>query len=73
MIPMVTTSDCGALLEIISHDKNGLIVEPSARKISEALDIIVTENNLKERLSIGNKPSNNNILDPVAVIESLMG
>jgi glycosyltransferase involved in cell wall biosynthesis len=72
MIPMVTTSDCGALLEIISHDKNGLIVEPSARKLAETFDNIVADKKLKERLSLSNLFPIDNISEVNSVIEILM-
>jgi hypothetical protein len=73
MIPMVTTSDCGALLEIISHDTNGLVVAPQANKIAEALDKIVADKKLKEDLSLGNHISGDNISDVNSVIKSLVG
>ena len=73
LIPMVTASDCGALLEIIIHDTNGLVVEPTAGKIAQALDKVVADHKLSERLSSGNRYSVEIISDAASVIESLVG
>jgi glycosyltransferase involved in cell wall biosynthesis len=73
LTPMVTASDCSALLEIITHDKNGLIVEPTASEIAEALDKIAVDKKLKERLSSGNRFFSDNISGITSVIENLVG
>jgi hypothetical protein len=72
MIPLVTASDCGALLEIISNNSNGLVVESTADKIAEALDKIVANKKLKELLSLGNLATIEIVSDVGTVIENLV-
>lgn len=71
--PIITASDCGAILETVSNKKNGLIVEPSAKDIAEALDLIVTNNGLKNQLTQGNKQVISKFSDDNSIIENLVG
>lgn len=48
--PVVTTKDSGAVLEFVSHDKNGLVAEPTAQSIASAIDRLAKDPNLAERL-----------------------
>lgn len=71
-IPILTTSDCGALLEIISHGTNGFIIEPSVRKICESLDNIVADKQFTKRLAVDNHLFIDNISDVNSIIDILM-
>ena len=72
-IPIITASDCGALLEITTHEINGLVVEPSAKNIAQALDKVVIDKKLKQRLSQRTQPSGCVLSSVESVIEGLMG
>lgn len=36
--PILTTTDSGGVLELVEHGRNGLIAEPNARAVAEAMD-----------------------------------
>lgn len=36
--PVITCTDSGGTLDVISHEKNGLVVEPTAEKLAEAME-----------------------------------
>ena len=69
-IPVVTAADCGAVLEVTRNDRNGLVVEPSAREIARALDLLVSEGKLHKRLSQGQSRSNRSSLSIDKLVES---
>lgn len=52
-IPVLTATDCGAILEVIHNEKNGLVVEPSAQGIARGLDLLVSNSEIHKRLSYG--------------------
>jgi glycosyltransferase involved in cell wall biosynthesis len=48
--PVITLSDSGGPLEVVQDSINGLVVEPDARAIAEALDQIVLNRPLARRM-----------------------
>jgi glycosyltransferase involved in cell wall biosynthesis len=72
-VPVVTASDCGSLLEIITNKINGFVVEPSDRGIAYAIDLIVADNKLQSELSQGSRQSIDKFSNIDNVIEGLMG
>ncbi len=71
-IPIITASDCGALLEIISNGDNGLVVEPFAKEIAQSLDLIVADKKLRQQLSLGTQPTGREFANVDSVIEDLL-
>lgn len=71
-IPIITASDCGALLEIIGNGENGLVVEPFAKEIAQSLDLIVADKKLRQQLSLGTLPTGSEIANVDSVIEELL-
>jgi len=71
-IPVVTAADCGAILEVTQNEKNGLVVEPSAREIAHALDLLISDIKLHQRVSQGYSRSNRKPLQIEKLIESLV-
>jgi glycosyltransferase involved in cell wall biosynthesis len=51
LTPVLRASDCGAINEIIANKKNGLVVEPDADKIAQALDQSMLNPVVKENAS----------------------
>lgn len=41
--PILTTSDSGGVLELVEHDRNGFVVEPTPRALAESLDRLYLE------------------------------
>jgi glycosyltransferase involved in cell wall biosynthesis len=72
-IPVVTATDCGAVLEVTQNERNGLVVEPSAREIARALDLLVTDVKLHRQLSQGHGRSNRKLINMDKLVESLVG
>ena len=70
--PTITASDCGALLEIVKNNINGLVVEPNAGSIAKALDQISLNTKLAKQLSKGNQESVNMVAGIDAAIQSLV-
>lgn len=71
-IPVVTVMDCGAILEVTQNERNGLVVEPSAREIAHAVDLLVSDVKLHKRLSQGYGRSNREHLSIEKLVESLV-
>jgi glycosyltransferase involved in cell wall biosynthesis len=71
-IPVVTATDCGAVLEVTQNERNGLVVKPSAREIARALDLLVSDTKLHQRLSQGDGRSNRKPLQIEKLVESLV-
>lgn len=71
-IPVVTATDCGAVLEMIQNERNGLIVEPSAEEIARALDLLVSDDKLHKRLSQGYGRSTRKPSTVEGLVESLV-
>lgn len=70
--PTLTLSDCGALLEVVKNNINGLVVEPNANNISRALDQISIDTKLAKQLSKGNRELVNTVADIDTVIQGLV-
>lgn len=71
--PIVCTN-IPSYLEMIEHNKNGLIVERNSDSIYEAIKILVEDGDLREKL--GNSPANNYVekIETVKAIENtIMG
>jgi glycosyltransferase involved in cell wall biosynthesis len=71
-IPVVTTADCGAVLEVTQNERNGLVVEPSMSEIARALDLLVSDTRLHQRLSQGYGRSNRKPIQFEELVESLV-
>jgi glycosyltransferase involved in cell wall biosynthesis len=71
-IPVVTATDCGAVLEVTQNERNGLVVEPSAGEIARALDLLVSDGKLHKRLSQGDTRSTRKPLSVEKLVESLV-
>ncbi len=71
-VPTLTLSDCGALLEVVMNNINGLIVEPNANKIAQTLDRISVDTKLAKQLSEGNHELVNRVTDINTVIQRLV-
>lgn len=54
--PVVTTDDAGGVLEFVEHRENGLICPPEPAAIAAALDTLVADQGLAERLGCAGKP-----------------
>jgi glycosyltransferase involved in cell wall biosynthesis len=48
--PVVTTSDSGGVLEIVEHERTGLVAEPSAASLANAFDRLHADRALAARL-----------------------
>ena len=48
--PVVTTSDSGGVLEIVEHERTGLVAEPSAASLANAFDRLYADRALAARL-----------------------
>lgn len=48
--PVVTTSDSGGVLEIVEHEKTGLVAAPSAASLANAFDRLHQDRDLSRRL-----------------------
>ena len=72
-IPVVTLTDAGATLEVTQNERNGLVVEPSAKEIAHALDLLISDGKLHKRLSQGYSRSNHSHLNVEKMVESLVG
>jgi glycosyltransferase involved in cell wall biosynthesis len=70
-IPVVTASDCGAVLEVTQNERNGLVVEPSASEIARAMDLLVSDTKLHQRLSHGYGRLNRKPVPIEKLVESL--
>lgn len=70
--PTLTLSDCGALLEVIKNNVNGLVVEPNAGTIARVLDQISIDAKRAKQLSIGNQELVNRVADINTVVQSLV-
>jgi glycosyltransferase involved in cell wall biosynthesis len=51
--PILTTTDSGGVLELVQDDKSGLVCEPSADALAEAMDRLFNDRALVERLGHG--------------------
>jgi glycosyltransferase involved in cell wall biosynthesis len=71
-IPVVTATDCGAILEVTQNERNGLVVEPSAEEIAHALDLLVSDVQLHKRLSQGHGQFRHKLLNIEELVESLV-
>lgn len=71
-IPVVTAADCGAVLEVTQHERNGLVVEPSVSEIAHALDLLVSDTRLHQRLSQGQGRSKRRPLSIENLVASLV-
>ena len=47
---VVTTSDSGGVLELVSHYENGLVAEPNPRHLAECIDELYLNRNLTKNL-----------------------
>ena len=72
-VPIVTASDCGALLEVVDHNTNGLVAEPTAEKIALAVEKLVSDQKYRQRLSSGSRSFGGITNDVAAVVERLVG
>jgi glycosyltransferase involved in cell wall biosynthesis len=70
-IPVVTASDSGAVLEVTQNEMNGLVVEPSASEIACALDLLVSDTKLHQRLSQGYGRFNRKLVPVERLVKSL--
>jgi glycosyltransferase involved in cell wall biosynthesis len=50
-MPLISTFDSGAILELVKDKKNGLVAEPSAFGVAQAVDRLVINGKLREKLS----------------------
>ena len=70
--PVITASDSGGSLSYVEHEKNGLVVQPNEQSIADAINRLVHDKDLYERLhktaSLGI-----DILSWKAVVNSLIG
>ncbi len=48
--PVITATDSGGVLEFVTHEENGLIVEPTSEKIGLAVNRLVEEEGFASRL-----------------------
>jgi glycosyltransferase involved in cell wall biosynthesis len=48
--PLLTTTDSGAVLEFVAHERNGLVCDPDAKAIAESLDRLYSDRKLVEDL-----------------------
>jgi glycosyltransferase involved in cell wall biosynthesis len=71
-IPVVTAADCGAVLEVTQNERNGLVVEPSVSEIARALDLLVSDTRVHQRLSQGYGRSNRKPIQIEELVESLV-
>lgn len=71
--PLITASDCGAILEVVTDNENGLVAEPTAKNIAEILDLMVTNSELNNQLSSGNIKVFEQFSDVDSIIEKLVG
>ena len=71
-IPIITATDCGAVLEIIKHMENGLTAKPDVTGIAQTLDLVVTNQTLQKRLSQENLSPQEIFVDANTVTESLV-
>ena len=71
-VPIITTSDSDALLEITENEQNGLVVDPSTIKIAQAIDRLVADNKYKERASQINHQHPHKFSDINSVIKDLV-
>jgi glycosyltransferase involved in cell wall biosynthesis len=51
---VIATTDSGAVLEFVSHGRNGLVVEPEPAAIAEAMDQLYIDRGLARRYGEGN-------------------
>lgn len=70
--PIITSSDCGALLQVVEHNVNGLVVAPDSKSIARALDQITVNKELAQQLSQGNKDFISSIADVYTVTQRLI-
>jgi glycosyltransferase involved in cell wall biosynthesis len=71
-IPVLTATDCGAILEMTQNEKNGLVAGPSASEIAHAADLLVSDVKLHQRVSQGYGRSNRKPFDVEKLAESLV-
>lgn len=48
--PVIVTSDSGGAMELIEHERDGLVAEPNAKAIAEALDKLYSDRELARRM-----------------------
>lgn len=48
--PMITSSDSGGVLDLILHEDTGMVCEPDAGSLAEAIDRLAHDRNLSRRL-----------------------
>jgi len=53
--PVITATDSGGVLEFVAHEENGLIVEPTSEKIGLAVNRLVEEDGLADRLGMAGR------------------
>jgi glycosyltransferase involved in cell wall biosynthesis len=71
-VPLISTSDSGALLEVVQDKKNGLVVEPSAFGVAQAVDRLVHNSKLREQLSHANRRFVEKLSDVDTVVKGLI-
>jgi glycosyltransferase involved in cell wall biosynthesis len=69
---VITATDSGAVLEVTENEKNGLVVEPAAREIARALDLLVSDVRIHKQLSQGHRRSHRKLLNIEKLVESLV-
>jgi glycosyltransferase involved in cell wall biosynthesis len=72
-IPVVTVSDSGALLEVVKHNVNGLVVKPDSKSIAQWLDQTCTDTALVEKLAKGNQKLVGRVANVEMVVRELVG
>ena len=72
-IPVITTSDCGAISETLVNGTNGLVIKPTPTTIAQTLDLITADKILQVELSQSNSKFINMLSDVSSVTESLLG
>ncbi len=71
-IPIIITSDSGALCEIVKNDVNGLVIDPKPEALAYAMDSMIIDNKMKHHLSSRNRISSHIITDAKIVFEKIV-
>lgn len=67
--PIIVLSDGGALLEVVKHNVNGMVLKPNAKSVAQALDQTCMNVTLVEKLSKGNL----DYVNRFATVEKVLG
>jgi glycosyltransferase involved in cell wall biosynthesis len=71
-VPVVTTTDSAAVLEVIRDEIDGFIVEPSGKEIASVADRIMKNDDIHRRSSVGDQSSAMQAIDPNSLLNHLL-